>query len=106
MVNICFMPCSPKYLIKAEFLGMARWACSNLKPPFFSSPAAINFFASANAKLNTCFCAFTNFSILGFNAKNCWSSPLGTGPEIINGVLASSTKTESTSSTIAKWCLR
>ena len=35
------------------------------------------------------------------NKSNIWSSPLGTGPEIIRGVRASSISTESTSSTIA-----
>ena len=35
------------------------------------------------------------------SCSKSWSSPLGTGPEIISGVRASSINTESTSSTIA-----
>ena len=36
-----------------------------------------------------------------FRTSNSWFSPLGVGPDIIRGVLASSINTESTSSTIA-----
>ena len=38
----------------------------------------------------------------GWYSSNIWSSPLGIGPEIINGVRASSINTESTSSMLVK----
>ena len=99
--NNALTPGSLKNLIKALFFGKPLCARNNAIPASFSLlPNA--FFASDNAELIYAFCAFTNFSTLGFNAKNSWLSPFGVGPEMINGVLASSIKTESTSSTIAK----
>jgi preprotein translocase subunit SecA len=56
---------------------------------------------SAKTPVKYCRCTATMLSTFGFNSVNSCLSPCGTGPEIINGVRASSTKTESTSSTIA-----
>ena len=107
------MPGSLKYLINALFLGKPLNALNKHKQPsskscfcsFLSNPSCSDFaifvLASVSKPLTNFLWLVTNFSTFGFNATYSCSSPFGTGPEIINGVLASSTKTESTSSIIA-----
>ena len=65
------------------------------------SSEAINFLASVKYWVANLRCASTKRSTNGRSCSNNWSSPFGTGPEIINGVRASSINTESTSSTMA-----
>ena len=105
--NKTLTPSSLKNLIKARFLGNARCARNKATPaspssmPYF--PSAKRRFASIKYLLTNFFCSSIKPTTSGFKAKySCVSEPAVTGPEIINGVRASSTKTESTSSTIAK----
>ena len=61
----------------------------------------MSFLASAKTVLTNFFWASTSELILCFNSPNSCLSPVGVGPEMINGVRASSISTESTSSTMA-----
>ena len=104
-----FTPCSLKYFIIGLFFGKPLKERNKSKLPSscsFLSSDAIFTLASANSLVDISRCAFTISSTRGRNISYNWSSPLGTGPDIINGVRASSINTESTSSTIEKLCLR
>ena len=65
------------------------------------SPNFIFALASAKTLVSRLRCFETRFLTFSFRTSNSWFSPLGVGPDIIRGVLASSINTESTSSTIA-----
>ena len=95
------MPSSLRYLIRALFLGIPLKTLNKLKAPSSVSLFEIWFFALERVPNKNFLCVETIFSTLGFKLLNSCLSPLGIGPEIIKGVLASSIKTESTSSTIA-----
>ncbi len=64
-------------------------------------PSFIFALASTKTLVNRLLCFETRLSTFDFKISNSCRSPSGVGPEIIKGVRASSTKTESTSSTIA-----
>ena len=95
------VPSKDKNLIKALFFGKPLKTLNNWNPPSLVSPAAINFLASAKTPIKYLLWIPTISLTKGFNSLNSCRSPCGTGPEMINGVLASSIKTESTSSIIA-----
>ena len=102
-------PSSLRNLINGLYLGKPLCARSKRIPPsflFFESSLASSSLASLKILATSSRCIFTKCSTRGLYSSNIWSSPFGTGPEIIKGVRASSINTESTSSTIAKLCLR
>ena len=59
-------------------------------------------FASAKNPWAAFCCTWTKLTTLGLSWSNSCSSPLGVGPLMMSGVRASSMRTESTSSTMAK----
>ena len=97
-------------MINALFFGKPLCVLNKAIPPSVISSLVVEpsskplrfFFATINKSLINLRCAATKRSTLGFNSTNSCLSPFAVGPEIINGVLASSIKTESTSSTIVK----
>ena len=87
--------------MRALFFGSPLKTLSNKNPLSLVSPSAKIFLDSAKTPVNNFLCFETKSAILGFNSSNSCLSPFGVGPDIIRGVLASSIKTESTSSIIA-----
>ncbi len=93
--------CSETSFMKRLCLGAARWTLSSSIPASTCcSGSWSSFSAAARVELTQFSCARTTRSTSGFSSSNAWSL-CSTGPEMMSGVRASSTSTESTSSTMA-----
>ena len=110
-LHFCYCPAYKVFCLLQEFFllwlknhqafifGQSSKTLRRRKPPSLVSPSLIFFLASASTPLSRDLC-WVPMQTPGLSKSNSVIS-LGSRPEMINGVLASSIKTESTSSTMA-----